>query len=46
VYDVTSWADHHPGGYLPLVNMAGMDATDNFLAYHPASVYTAKLPCV
>ncbi len=43
VYDVTSWVENHPGGFLPLVNMAGKDATDNFTGYHPAYVYE-KLP--
>ncbi len=41
---MTKWVDQHPGGYLPLVNIAGGDATDNFLAYHPAYVWTDKLP--
>jgi hypothetical protein len=44
VYNISPWVEHHPGGYLPLVNLAGRDATDNFLAYHPASVWTRRLP--
>jgi len=28
VYDVTRYLDRHPGGWLPLVNMAGKDCTD------------------
>ncbi|KAF0919006.1 hypothetical protein E2562_027642 [Oryza meyeriana var. granulata] len=39
VYDVTSWLAHHPGGDLPLLNLAGQDATDAFVAYHPASAW-------
>ncbi|RYR47272.1 hypothetical protein Ahy_A07g033220 isoform H [Arachis hypogaea] len=35
IYNVTNWAKHHPGGDLPLLNLAGQDATDAFLAYHP-----------
>ena len=37
VYDVTPWLPHHPGGDLPLVTLAGQDATDAFAAYHPPS---------
>ena len=44
VYDMTRWADSHPGGHVTLLNVAGRDGTDNFLAYHPASVWTDKLP--
>jgi cytochrome b involved in lipid metabolism len=29
----------HPGGWLPLKNMAGKDATDPFVQYHPNFVY-------
>ncbi|MQM10377.1 hypothetical protein Taro_043268 [Colocasia esculenta] len=39
VCDVTAWADHHPGGDLPLLIFAGQDVTDAFLAYHPASAW-------
>ncbi|KAL0327491.1 UNVERIFIED_CONTAM: Acyl-lipid (9-3)-desaturase [Sesamum angustifolium] len=35
VYDVSEWANHHPGGELPLMNLGGQDATDAFVAYHP-----------
>ncbi|KAL5201613.1 hypothetical protein ABZP36_035967 [Zizania latifolia] len=38
VYDVTEWLPHHPGGDLPLLTLAGQDATDAFAAYHPPSV--------
>ncbi|XP_042387026.1 acyl-lipid (9-3)-desaturase-like [Zingiber officinale] len=39
VYDVTAWAEHHPGGDLPLLSLGGRDATDAFVAYHPASAW-------
>ncbi|RWW86395.1 hypothetical protein BHE74_00004836 [Ensete ventricosum] len=39
VYDVTSWVKDHPGGDLPLLSLAGQDATDAFVAYHPASAW-------
>ncbi|KAJ4756997.1 Delta(8)-fatty-acid desaturase [Rhynchospora pubera] len=32
VYDVTPWLPLHPGGDLPLLSLAGRDATDPFLA--------------
>merc|ERR1719469_1718145 len=44
-YDVTSFVDKHPGGYLPLLNMAGKDCTDVFANYHAAKVYKHMLPC-
>ncbi|KAL2336888.1 hypothetical protein Fmac_011334 [Flemingia macrophylla] len=37
VYDVTEWLHRHPGGSLPLLTLAGRDATDAFLAFHPSS---------
>ncbi|XP_068644810.1 delta(8)-fatty-acid desaturase-like [Aristolochia californica] len=39
VYDVTHWAKIHPGGELPLLNLAGLDVTDAFVAYHPGSAW-------
>ncbi|MQM23138.1 hypothetical protein Taro_056201 [Colocasia esculenta] len=39
VYDVTGWAKDHPGGDLPLLNLAGQDVTDAFVAYHPGSAW-------
>ncbi|KAJ6812701.1 delta(8)-fatty-acid desaturase 2-like [Iris pallida] len=39
VYDVTHWVKDHPGGEIPLLNLAGQDATDAFIAYHPASAW-------
>jgi len=44
VYNVTKFIDHHPGGWLPIVNMGGKDCTDAFANYHPASVYRKSLP--
>ncbi|KAL6980040.1 stearoyl-CoA 9-desaturase [Sarracenia purpurea var. burkii] len=39
VYDVSDWAKNHPGGSLPLFNLAGQDVTDPFTAYHPAATW-------
>ncbi|XP_075508259.1 acyl-lipid (9-3)-desaturase-like [Primulina tabacum] len=39
VYDVSEWAKDHPGGELPLLNLAGLDATDAFVAYHPGTAW-------
>ncbi|KAL7002437.1 Delta 8 Fatty Acid Desaturase [Sarracenia purpurea var. burkii] len=39
VYDVTDWAKEHPGGDIPLLNLAGQDATDAFIAFHPATAW-------
>eukprot|EP00927_Polykrikos_kofoidii_P031229 TRINITY_DN2688_c0_g1_i1.p1 TRINITY_DN2688_c0_g1~~TRINITY_DN2688_c0_g1_i1.p1 ORF type:complete len:587 (-),score=85.99 TRINITY_DN2688_c0_g1_i1:59-1756(-) len=44
VYDITSFVSKHPGGDLPLVNMAGKDCTDVFANYHEARVYKHMLP--
>lgn len=35
VYNVSDWVKEHPGGDTPLMNLAGQDATDAFIAYHP-----------
>jgi len=43
-YDVTKYVKSHPGGWLPLVNLAGKDVTDAFANYHPSSVYKYLLP--
>merc|ERR1711871_394880 len=43
-YDVTKYVEHHPGGWLPIANLAGKDVTDAFANYHPASVYEKLLP--
>nr|AAO13090.1 delta-6-desaturase [Camellia sinensis] len=39
VYDVSDWAKEHPGGYLPLLSLAGQDVTDAFVAYHPNTAW-------
>jgi len=43
-YDVTKYVEYHPGGWLPIANLAGKDVTDAFANYHPASVYQKLLP--
>jgi len=43
-YDVTKYVEYHPGGWLPIANLAGKDVTDAFANYHPASVYEKLLP--
>ncbi|KAL1549796.1 Delta 8 Fatty Acid Desaturase [Salvia divinorum] len=40
VYNVTDWANDHPGGAIPLLNLAGNDVTDAFIAFHPASAWS------
>eukprot|EP00040_Diaphanoeca_grandis_P004838 m.30317 g.30317 ORF g.30317 m.30317 type:complete len:502 (-) comp16259_c0_seq1:592-2097(-) len=44
VYDVTKFHKNHPGGGIPLVNLAGRDATDVFYAFHPEKVVKSWLP--
>lgn len=39
VYNVTEWAKEHPGGDIPLLNLAGQDVTDAFIAYHPGTAW-------
>ncbi|KAM7472253.1 hypothetical protein LguiA_010436 [Lonicera macranthoides] len=39
VYNVTDWAKRHPGGDIPLLNMAGQDVTDAFIAFHPGTAW-------
>eukprot|EP00941_MAST-03F_sp_MAST-3F-sp1_P006403 g6403.t1 len=43
-YDVSKYVEHHPGGWLPISNLAGKDVTDAFANYHPAHVYEKLLP--
>lgn len=43
-YDVTRFVAKHPGGVLPIQNMAGRDCTDVFANYHPYKVYKHYLP--
>ena len=45
-YDLTRYAKHHPGGWQCLASLAGRDATDAFVNFHPASVYRAQLPAL
>jgi len=39
VYNVTDWAKEHPGGDVPLLNLAGHDVTDAFIAFHPGTAW-------
>lgn len=39
VYDVSDWVKDHPGGEIPLFDLAGQDVTDAFVAHHPASAW-------
>nr|AAQ10731.1 delta-6-fatty acid desaturase [Anemone leveillei] len=39
IYDVTEWGKDHPGGEGPLLNLAGQDVTDAFVAFHPGSAW-------
>ncbi|KAF6153269.1 hypothetical protein GIB67_000058 [Kingdonia uniflora] len=39
VYNVTNWAKDHPGGASPLMNLAGQDVTNAFVAFHPATAW-------
>ncbi|XP_020701029.1 delta(8)-fatty-acid desaturase 2-like [Dendrobium catenatum] len=39
VYDLTHWIRDHPGGGIPLLNLAGQDATDPFTTLHPPSAW-------
>ncbi|KAM0788311.1 hypothetical protein ACM66B_001454 [Microbotryomycetes sp. NB124-2] len=40
VYDVTEFADEHPGGKKILVNSCGADATEKFWKFHSKKVLT------
>jgi len=39
VYNVTDWAEEHPGGDIPLMNLSGQDVTDAFIAFHPGTAW-------
>ncbi|RZC91191.1 hypothetical protein C5167_027255 [Papaver somniferum] len=39
VYNVTDWVKNHPGGETPLLNLAGQDVTNAFVAFHPGSAW-------
>ncbi|GMH17278.1 hypothetical protein Nepgr_019119 [Nepenthes gracilis] len=41
IYDVSNWIRDHPGGDVPLLNLAGQDVTDAFIAYHPGSAWNS-----
>lgn len=42
VYDVTQWAQRHPGGFRLIKHYAGEDATDAFTAFHPDQKFVRK----
>ncbi|KFK37417.1 hypothetical protein AALP_AA4G254400 [Arabis alpina] len=39
VYDVSKWVKSHPGGESAILNLAGQDVTDAFIAYHPGTAW-------
>ncbi|CAI9102049.1 OLC1v1000242C1 [Oldenlandia corymbosa var. corymbosa] len=39
VYDVTNWLQKHPGGEELIMNLAGQDVTDAFIAFHPGTAW-------
>ncbi|KAL6513611.1 Delta 8 Fatty Acid Desaturase [Orobanche gracilis] len=39
IYNVTDWLKDHPGGDIPILNLAGQDVTDAFIAFHPGSAW-------
>ncbi|CAH9112702.1 unnamed protein product [Cuscuta epithymum] len=39
VYDVTEWIKKHPGGDVSILNLAGQDCTDAFIAFHPSTAW-------
>ncbi|OVA01872.1 Cytochrome b5-like heme/steroid binding domain [Macleaya cordata] len=39
VYNISDWAKDHPGGDSPLLNLAGQDVTNAFVAFHPGSAW-------
>ncbi|KAL3650748.1 hypothetical protein CASFOL_007151 [Castilleja foliolosa] len=39
IYDVSEWVKSHPGGEQPLLNLAGQDATDAFVAFHQGAAW-------
>ncbi|KAG2406735.1 Delta(8)-fatty-acid desaturase [Vigna angularis] len=44
IYDVSSWLHRHPDSALPLLTVAGIDATNAFLAFHSPSAAAVLLP--
>jgi len=43
VYNLSKYIQYHPGGTLPILNVAGKDVTDIFDNFHPNIIYK-KLP--
>ncbi|KAL3356127.1 hypothetical protein AABB24_017008 [Solanum stoloniferum] len=43
VYNVTDWIKQHPGGDIPILNLAGQEATDAFIAFHPVFAVSSSL---
>lgn len=39
VYDISAWANKHPGGLMTLLGSAGKDATDMIENFHGKIVY-------
>lgn len=44
VYDCSRFLEKHPGGILPIINMAGRDCTDAFISYHASHVFEKWMP--
>lgn len=40
IYDLTEFQEKHPGGKLTLEAVAGKDASEIFMVYHPKEVYS------
>ncbi|KAH0673118.1 hypothetical protein KY284_024205 [Solanum tuberosum] len=38
-YNVTDWVKDHPGGDIPIRSLAGQEATDAFIAFHPGTAW-------
>jgi fatty acid desaturase len=43
-FDVTPFVERHPGGFRPIVAMAGRDSTEVMNEFHPAGVFDKLLP--
>eukprot|EP00298_Acanthocystis_sp_HF-20_P011606 c19472_g1_i2.p1 GENE.c19472_g1_i2~~c19472_g1_i2.p1 ORF type:complete len:486 (-),score=96.52 c19472_g1_i2:142-1599(-) len=44
VLDLTPWIERHPGGKLPILRLAGIDATDEIVAIHGDRVVDMMIP--
>ncbi|GKC42542.1 delta(8)-fatty-acid desaturase [Tanacetum coccineum] len=42
VYNVIEWAKIHPGGDIPLTNLAGQEVIDAFIAFHSGSAWLVE----